>query len=75
MGKKQKKEKKVVREKKEMSSKVYEHFFSQKLKNYKSQFSKMKDSEIISKIIKEWQALNGTTKDNLQSIYEEKRMN
>lgn len=73
MGKKQKNQKTVMSEKKDTTPKVYEHFFNQKYNKYKRQFSKMNHSEIASKIMKEWKALEGAAKENLQNIYEEKR--
>lgn len=60
-------------EKKEMIAKVYREFSRQKYNKYKRQFPKMKESEIVSKIIKEWDALNGIAKDHLQKIYEKNK--
>lgn len=60
-------------EKKEMIAKVYREFSRQKYNKYKRQFPKMKESEIVSKIIKEWDALNGVAKDHLQKIYEKNK--
>lgn len=53
--------------------KVYREFSRQKYNKYKHQFPKMRESEIVSKIIKEWDALNNTAKDNLQKIYEKNK--
>lgn len=53
--------------------KVYREFSRQKYNKYKHQFPKMRESEIVSKIIKEWDALNGVAKDHLQKIYEKNK--
>ena len=58
--------------KKEVMGKVYRQFSRQKYLKYKAQFSKMRQSQIVSKIIKEWDALNQKAKDNLLKLYEEK---
>lgn len=60
-------------DKKEMMGKVYREFSRQKYNKYKHQFPKMRESEIVSKIIKEWDALNGVAKDHLQKIYEKNK--
>ena len=58
--------------KSEAMGKVYREFSRQKYTKYKAQFPKLRESEIVSKIIKEWDSLDGKAKDNLQKIYEEK---
>lgn len=55
-----------------MTGKVYREFSRQKYNKYKAQFPKMRESEIVTKIIKEWDNLDQIAKDNLQKIYEEK---
>jgi hypothetical protein len=52
--------------------KVYREFSRQKYNKYKAQFPKLRESEIVSKIIKEWDALDSPAKDNLQKAYEKK---
>lgn len=58
--------------KSEAMGKVYREFSRQKYTKYKAQFPKLRESEIVSKIIKEWDSLDVKAKDNLQKIYEEK---
>lgn len=58
--------------KSEAMGKVYREFSRQKYTKYKAQFPKLRESEIVSKIIKEWDSLDNKAKDNLQRIYEEK---
>lgn len=52
--------------------KVYREFSRQKYNKYKSQFPKLRESEIVSKIIKEWDALDSPAKESLQKAYEKK---
>lgn len=59
--------------KKEMTGKVYRQFSRQKYNKYKAQFPNMRESQIVTKIIKEWDALDNVAKDNLQKLYEEKK--
>jgi hypothetical protein len=54
---------------KEALSKVYREFSRQKYNKYKLQFPKMRESEIVSKIIKEWDTLDLVAKNNLKKIY------
>jgi hypothetical protein len=56
-----------------MMGKVYREFSRQKYNKYKHQFPKMRESEIVSKIIKEWDALNNTAKDHLAKVYEKNK--
>lgn len=56
----------------EAMGKVYREFSRQKYNKYKAQFPKLRESEIVSKIIKEWDSLDIKAKENLQKIYEEK---
>ena len=58
--------------KNELMGKVYREFSRQKYNKYKAQFPKLRESEIVSKIIKEWDTLEQASKDNLQKIYEKK---
>ena len=52
--------------------KVYREFSRQKYNKYKAQFPRLRESEIVSKIIKEWDSLDIAAKDNLKTIYEKK---
>jgi regulator of replication initiation timing len=54
--------------------KVYREFSRQKYNKYKHQFPKMRESEIVSKIIKEWDALGNVAKGHLQKIYEKNKV-
>ena len=54
--------------------KVYREFSRQKYNKYKHQFPKMRESEIVTKIIKEWDALGTTAKGHLQKIYEKNKV-
>ena len=58
--------------KSEVMGKVYREFSRQKYNKYKAQFPKLRESEIVSKIIKEWDSLDNLAKNNLQVIYEKK---
>lgn len=58
--------------KSEVMGKVYREFSRQKYNKYKAQFPKLRESEIVSKIIKEWDSLDNVAKNNLQVIYEKK---
>ena len=44
--------------KKEELSKLYKEFSRQKYNKYKHQFPRMRESELVAKIIKEWEAMN-----------------
>jgi len=59
--------------KNEALGRVYREFSRQKYNKYKAQFPKLRESEIVTKIIKEWDALDLTAKENLQKLYEEKK--
>lgn len=58
--------------KSEIMGRVYREFSRQKYNKYKAQFPKLRESELVSKIIKEWDALDQVAKDNLQKTYERK---
>ncbi len=58
--------------KNEVMGKVYREFSRQKYNKYKAQFPKLRQSEIVTKIIKEWDSLNLAAKENLQKLYVEK---
>ena len=53
--------------------KVYREFSRQKYNKYKHQFPKMRESEVVSKILKEWDALTQIAKDNLRTIYQKNK--
>ncbi len=57
-----------------MMGKVYREFSRQKYNKYKHQFPKMRESEIVTKIIKEWDALGTVAKGHLQKIYEKNKV-
>ena len=44
--------------KQDMTGRVYREFSRQKYNKYKHQYPKMRESEIVSKIIREWDALS-----------------
>jgi hypothetical protein len=48
---------------------VYREFSRQKYNKYRHQHPKMRESEIVSKIIKEWDALTKEGRDKLESMY------
>lgn len=52
--------------------KVYREFSRQKYNKYKTQFPKLRESDIVGKIIKEWDALDQVAKDNLRKTFESK---
>ena len=56
-------------EKKEMMGKVYREFSRQKYNKYKHQYPKMRESEIVAKIIREWETLDVPAKEELQKNY------
>lgn len=51
-----------------MKDKVLWEFSRQKYKNYKHQFPKMRENQIVSKISKKWDTLNNTAKDKLHKV-------
>ncbi len=48
--------------KKEELGKLYKEFSRQKYQKYKHQFPRMRESELVSKIIKEWESLSNQEK-------------
>lgn len=48
---------------------VYREFSRQKYNKYKHQYPNLRESEIVGKIIKEWETLNSIAKDNLKKLY------
>ena len=55
--------------KKEELGKLYKEFSRQKYQKYKHQFPRMRESELVSKIIKEWESLNTQEKLRLYQSY------
>lgn len=52
------------------TAKVYREYSRQMYTKLKAQFPKMRESEIVAKIIKEWESLNNTQKSGLQAKFE-----
>lgn len=48
---------------------VYREFSRQKYNKYKHQFPKMRESEIVNKIIREWDTLDFNAKRRLKKVY------
>lgn len=57
-------------EKAEVMHQVYREFSRQKYNKYKHQYPKMRESEIVSRIIREWDSLGSEDKEKLQRLYE-----
>lgn len=55
--------------KKEELAKLYREFSRQKYNKYRHQFPRMRESELVSKIIKEWEALSLGEKQDLYNTY------
>lgn len=55
--------------KKEELSKLYKEFSRQKYNKYKHQFPRMRESELVAKIIKEWEAMNVEDRRNLYQSF------
>lgn len=55
--------------KKEELAKLYREFSRQKYNKYKHQFPRMRESELVSKIIKEWEAMGTEDKQQLYNSY------
>lgn len=51
--------------KKSQMSKIYREFTRIKFQKYRLQFPKVRESELIAKILKEWEAMDEETKKNL----------
>lgn len=45
--------------------KVYREFTRVKFKKYKLQFPRLRESQIVTKILREWEAMNEEEKDDL----------
>ena len=50
-------------------AKLYREFSRQKYNKYRHQFPRMRESELVSKIIKEWEALNTQEKEKLYDTF------
>ena len=53
----------------EVSNQLYQEFSRQKYNKYKHQFPKMRESEIVSRIIKEWDSMNKDERQRLNKFY------
>lgn len=62
-----------IGETKDAMAKVYREFSRQKYTKYKLQYPKMRESEIVSKIIKEWESLDSLIKDKFQRAFEQQK--
>lgn len=60
-------------ENKEVMGKVYREFSRQKYNKYKHQYPNMRESEIVSKIIREWDSLDAAAKHKLKKIYKQSK--
>ena len=56
-------------EKRIRMTRLYREFTRRKFNKYKRQFPRMRESELIHKIIREWEAMNPAEKENLQASY------
>lgn len=50
-------------------ARLYREFSRQKYNKYRHQFPRMRESELVSKIIKEWEALTPKEKEALYETY------
>ncbi len=57
----------------DVAGKVYREFSRQRNEHYRSRFPRMKESEIISKVIADWEAMNPSARTNLQKDYVERK--
>lgn len=52
---------------------VYREFSRQKYNKYKHQYPQLRESEVVNKIIKEWDVLGDVAKENLKKLYTKKK--
>ena len=52
--------------------KIYREFTRVKFRKYKLQFPRLRESEIVNKIIREWEAMDEEAKDNLERQFIER---
>ena len=52
--------------------KIYREFTRIKFKKYKLQFPRLRESDIVTKIIREWEAMDEEGKENLEKQYIER---
>lgn len=52
---------------------VYREFSRQKYQKYKHQFPQLRESELVGRIIKEWDSLDAIAKEQLRAHYESKK--
>lgn len=59
---------------KKQLAKIYRLFSSKKYMKYKHQFPRMKETEIVNKIIKQWESMTKEQKLGLKEIYSKREM-
>ena len=52
---------------------VYREFSRQKYNKYKHQYPQLRESEVVNRIIKEWDQLGEVAKLNLKKLYSQKQ--
>ena len=50
-------------------AKLYREFSRQRYNKYRHQFPRMRESELVAKIIKEWEGLTSNEKEQLYKTY------
>ena len=63
---------KDVKKNKDAMGRLYREFSRQKYNKFKQQYPRMRESDIIGKIIKEWEKLDDNAREKLQKEYEER---
>lgn len=63
---------KAAGKKTDRHGKIYREFTRIKFKKYKLQFPRLRESDIVTKIIREWEAMDEEAKDNLEKQYIER---
>ena len=63
---------KDIKKNKDAMGRLYREFSRQKYNKYKQQFPRMRESDIIGKIIKEWEKLDDDDRTKLQKEYIER---
>jgi hypothetical protein len=58
---------------KDVIGKVYQEFSKQRSDYYKSKFPRMKETEIISKTIADWEAMGNSDRNELAKSYTERK--
>lgn len=57
--------------KNERFAKIYREFTRVRFEKYRLQFPRLRESELILKIVKEWEAMDDEAKEDVQKKYEE----